>query len=244
MPQSFTLEKNSNIVILTGAGISQESGLETFRDPDGIWSKVRVEDVATPEAFKKNPDYVHSFYNMRRARHLIAAANPNDAHMALARLETQWPGQVTVITQNVDSLHESGGTQNLIHMHGVHSKARCDLCQHAVPWEGDISTTTICEGCGDVGGMRPHVVWFGETPLELGRIQAVLVACDLFVSIGTSGNVYPAAGFISVVQQIGRAHTVELNLEPSLGAALFSEGRYGPATEVVPSYVDEVLATL
>jgi NAD-dependent deacetylase len=129
-------------------------------------------------------------------------------------------------------------------MHGVHSKARCDHCQHAVLWEGDMSTATVCEGCGDVGGMRPHVVWFGETPLELGRIQAVLVACDLFVSIGTSGNVYPAAGFISVVQQIGRAHTVELNLEPSLGAALFSEGRYGPATEVVPSYVDEVLATL
>jgi NAD-dependent deacetylase len=244
MPQSFTPEKNSNIVILTGAGISQESGLETFRDPDGIWSKVRLEDVATPEAFAKNPHDVHSFYNMRRERHRVATANPNHAHMALARLEAQWLGQVTVITQNVDSLHESGGTQNLIHMHGVHSKARCNHCQHIVSWEGDMSTETLCDGCGDAGGMRPHVVWFGETPLELGRIQAALVECDLFLSIGTSGNVYPAAGFISVVQKIGRAHTVELNLEPSLGAELFDEGRYGPATDVVPSYVDELLETL
>lgn len=241
MPQSFTPEKNSNIVILTGAGISQESGLETFRDPDGIWSKVRLEDVATPEAFEKNPHDVHAFYNMRRARHRVATANPNQAHMALARLEAQWKGQVTVITQNVDSLHEAGGTQTLIHMHGVHSKARCNHCQHIVSWEGDMSTETICEGCGSPGGMRPHVVWFGETPLELDRIQAALLECDLFLSIGTSGNVYPAAGFISVVQQIGRAHTVELNLEPSLGADKFHEGRYGPATEVVPAYVDHLL---
>ena len=244
MPQSFTPEKNSNIVILTGAGISQESGLETFRDPDGIWSKVRIEDVATPEAFAKDPDAVHAFYNMRRARHRVATANPNRAHQALARLEAQWAGEVTVITQNVDSLHESGGSQNLIHMHGVHSKARCNHCQHIVDWQGDMSTSDVCEGCARPGGLRPHVVWFGETPLELDRIQAALVDCDLFLSIGTSGNVYPAAGFVSVVQQIGRAHSVELNLEPSLGADKFDEGRYGPATEIVPAYVDHVLESL
>ena len=244
MHQSFTPEKNSNIVVLTGAGISQESGLETFRDPDGILSKVRLEDVATPEAFAKNPDAVHAFYNMRRARHRVATANPNAAHQALARLEAHWPGQTTVITQNVDSLHESGGTQNLIHMHGVHSKARCNQCQHIVDWLGDMSTADECQACGIVGMLRPHVVWFGETPLELENIQAALLACDLFVSIGTSGNVYPAAGFVSVVRQIGRAYKVELNLEPSLGADHFDEGHYGPATDVVPAFVDRLLETL
>lgn len=244
MPQTPPPEKNSNIAVLTGAGISQESGLETFRDPDGIWSKVRLEDVATPEAFAKDPDAVHAFYNMRRARHKVATANPNAAHMALARLEHQWPGEVTVITQNVDSLHEAGGSQNLIHMHGLHSKARCNACQHIVEWQGDMSTADVCEGCGGAGGLRPHVVWFGETPLELDRIQNALVTCDVFLSIGTSGNVYPAAGFVSVVKQIGRARTIELNLEPSLGAENFDEGHYGPATEVVPVYIDELLAIL
>jgi NAD-dependent deacetylase len=242
MPQSFTPEKKTNIAILTGAGISQESGLETFRDPDGIWSKVRVEDVATPEAFARDPAAVHAFYNMRRARHRAAGANPNAAHKALARLEAQWSGAVTVITQNVDSLHEAGGSWNLIHMHGVHSKARCNHCHHIVDWEGDMSVEDVCQGCGGAGGLRPHVVWFGETPLELDRIQAALVDCDLFISIGTSGNVYPAAGFVSVVKQIGRARTVELNLEPSLGADQFDEGYYGPATEVVPEYVDKLLS--
>ena len=244
MPESFIAEKNASIVVLTGAGISQESGLETFRDPDGIWSKVRVEDVATPEAFARDPEAVHAFYNMRRARHKVAKANPNAAHKALACLENQWPGAVTVVTQNVDSLHEAGGTQNLIHMHGVHSKARCNHCQHIVDWEGDMSTADLCDGCGEAGGLRPNVVWFGEMPMELDRIQAALVACTVFVSIGTSGNVYPAAGFVSIVQQIGRAHTVELNLERSVGADQFHEGHYGPATEVVPAFVDRLLSAL
>lgn len=241
MPESYSPEKNASIVVLTGAGISQESGLETFRDPDGIWSKVRVEDVATPEAFARDPDAVHAFYNMRRARHKVAKANPNAAHKALARLENQWPGEVTVVTQNVDSLHEAGGTRNLIHMHGVHSKARCNHCQHIVEWEGDMSTADVCESCGKAGGLRPNVVWFGEMPMELDRIQEALVVCDVFVSIGTSGNVYPAAGFVSIVQQIGRAHTVELNLERSVGADQFDEGHYGPATEVVPAFVERLL---
>lgn len=244
MPETFRPEKNASIVILTGAGISQESGLETFRDPDGIWSKVRVEDVATPEAFARDPDAVHAFYNMRRARHKVAKANPNQAHTALARLEQEWPGTVTVVTQNVDSLHEAGGTRHVIHMHGVHSKARCNGCDHIVDWEGDMSIADVCNGCGEAGGLRPHVVWFGETPLDLDRIQEALLTCDVFVSIGTSGNVYPAAGFVSVVRQIGRARTVELNLEPSVGADQFDEGHYGPATEVVPAFVDRLLGRL
>ena len=244
MPEPFILEKNASFAILTGAGISQESGLETFRDPEGIWSKVRVEDVATPEAFARDPDSVHAFYNMRRAKHNDAKSSPNAAHIALARLEAGWPGLVTLITQNVDSLHEAGGSQNLIHMHGVHSKARCNYCQHIVDWEGNMTTDDVCASCGQGGSLRPHVVWFGEMPLELDRIRSALMDCVVFVSIGSSGNVYPAAGFISIIQKIGRAKTIELNLEPSLGAASFDEGYYGPATEVVPAFVDKILGLL
>ena len=232
---------DARIVILTGAGISQESGLETFRDPDGIWAKVRVEDVATPEAFARDPDRVHAFYNMRRARHRTHNVTPNAAHTALARLEREWPGNVLVVTQNVDSLHERAGTTKLIHMHGVHSQARCNGCGHIAPWEGDMSTTHICDGCGNAGALRPHVVWFGEMPLDMDRIQEALSVCDLFISIGTSGNVYPAAGFVKLIRRRGQAHTVELNLEPSLGATLFAETHYGPATQTVPAYVDALL---
>ena len=234
----------ARIVILTGAGISQESGLETFRDPDGIWAKVRVEDVATPEAFARDPDRVHAFYNMRRARHRTSTVAPNAAHAALVKLEREWPGDVLIVTQNVDSLHERAGSTKLIHMHGVHSKARCNGCGHIVAWEGDMSVANVCEGCVKPGGLRPHVVWFGEMPLEMDRIQEALSACDLFISIGTSGNVYPAAGFVAMVRRLGEAHTVELNLEPSRGATMFAEVHYGPATVTVPSYVDGILAAL
>jgi NAD-dependent deacetylase len=234
--------RDGRIVILTGAGISQESGLETFRDPDGIWAKVRVEDVATPEAFARDPDKVHAFYNMRRARHRTSTVAPNAAHVALARLEQGWPGDVLIVTQNVDSLHERAGSTRLIHMHGVHSQARCNGCGHIVPWEGDMSTATVCEACDEPGGMRPHIVWFGEMPLEMERIQAALGACDLFISIGTSGNVYPAAGFVNLVRRLGAAHTVEINLEPSRGASQFEEAHYGPASTTVPAYVDALLA--
>ncbi len=236
-----TLIPGARIVILTGAGISQESGLETFRDPDGIWSKVRVEDVATPEAFARDPDAVHAFYNMRRARHKARAVEPNAAHAALARLEREWPGDLLVVTQNVDALHERAGSTKLIHMHGVHSKARCNGCGHIVPWEGDMSTAHVCQGCKQAGGLRPHVVWFGETPLEMDRIQEALSACDVFISIGTSGAVYPAASFVAYVNRLGNAHTVELNLEPSHRASQFMETHYGPATKVVPAYVDRIL---
>lgn len=229
------------IVILTGAGISKESGLDTFRDADGIWSKVRWEDVATPEAFARDPERVHAFYNMRRARTRTLDIKPNAAHEALARLEGEWVGRVLIITQNVDSLHERAGSTDLIHMHGLYSKARCNFCSEVVDWEGDMSIQDICEGCERPGGLRPNVVWFGETPMRLDKIQKALSQCDLFISIGTSGNVYPAAGFVAMARQLERAHTVELNLEPSSGASLFHESHHGPATSVVPAYVEGLL---
>ncbi len=237
----FIPPPGGRIVILTGAGISKESGLETFRDAGGIWSRVRVEDVATPEAFAADPQRCHAFYNMRRARHRAADVQPNAAHHALVRLEAEWPGEVIVVTQNVDSLHDRAGSINLIHMHGIYSQARCTRCDHVADWPGDMSTTDLCLNCGKAGALRPNVVWFGETPMAMERITAALTDCDMFVSIGTSGSVYPAAGFVAVVRRTTDAHTAELNLEPSEGATLFAEAHYGPATEIVPAYIDGLL---
>lgn len=230
------------IVILTGAGISKESGLNTFRDAGGVWSRVRIEDVATPDAFRRDPAAVHDFYNMRRRKHAEATLQPNAAHLALARLESGWSDEVLVVTQNVDHLHERAGSRNLIHMHGEILKARCELCAAVVPWLKDIAVDTRCPACGEAGWMRPHVVWFGEMPLEMERIRAALAQCALFVSIGTSGNVYPAAGFVAEALRRGCARAVELNLEPSQGASLFHDAVYGPASEVVPAFVDRLLA--
>ena len=235
---------DGRIVILTGAGISKESGLETFRDAGGIWSQVRLEDVATPEAFARDPVRCHAFYNMRRARHRQADVQPNAAHLALVRLESAWPGEVMVVTQNVDSLHDRAGTRNLIHMHGIYSQARCNVCGDITDCPGDLSVHDVCAVCKKPGGLRPNVVWFGETPLEMERIYAALTDCDLFLSIGTSGNVYPAAGFVSVVRKATQAHTAELNLEPSAGASRFAEAHYGPATQTVPAYVEGLLQSL
>ncbi len=229
------------IVILTGAGISKESGLDTFRDADGIWSKVRLEDVATPEAFARDPVGVHEFYNARRAGLARGDAKPNAAHAALARLEAEWPGEVLVVTQNIDNLHEAAGSRHLIHMHGELLKARCDACASVFRHDDDLTINHACETCGTAGKLRPHVVWFGEMPFQMERIYEALGRCSLFISVGTSGNVYPAAGFVDEVRRAGAAHTVELNLEPSEGASLFGEALYGPATEVVPAYVDRVL---
>ncbi|RMF12308.1 MAG: NAD-dependent deacylase [Alphaproteobacteria bacterium] len=229
-----------HIVILTGAGISADSGLDTFRDEGGVWSRYAIEDVATPEAFANNPELVHDFYNMRRK--VALAARPNGAHRALARLEAEYPGEVVIITQNVDNLHEQAGSRNLIHMHGELAKARCTGCATVRSWTDRLGVDTPCAACGAVGTMRPHIVWFGEIPMGLDEIDRQLMACDLFVSIGTSGNVYPAAGFVDTVRRIGRAHRVELNLEPSLGNSLFDEGIYGRAVEVVPAFVDRLMA--
>lgn len=229
----------ASIVILTGAGISRESGLATFRDADGAWAKVRVEDVATPEAFARNPARVHGFYNARRAQLRDPAIQPNAAHLALAELEARWPGDLLLVTQNVDDLHARAGSRKLVPMHGELLKVRCLRCQAVQDWAEDLSTATACPACGAAGGMRPHIVWFGEMPMQMRRIGAALATCDIFVSIGTSGQVYPAAGFVAEVAD--RARTVELNLEPSAGTALFAEAHHGPATEVVPRFVCELL---
>ncbi|MDE2167052.1 MAG: NAD-dependent protein deacylase [Alphaproteobacteria bacterium] len=230
------------LVVLTGAGISQESGLDTFRDPNGIWSKYRVEDVATPEAFARDPCKVHAFYNMRRRNLLAGHVKPNAAHAALAELERRWPGEFLLVTQNIDDLHERAGSTRLIHMHGEMRKVRCTACGAVVPNDTDLSVDAACDACAKAGGLRPHVVWFGEMPLEMARIGEALSGCDLFVSIGTSGNVYPAASFVAEANAAG-ARTVELNLEPSLARSHFAETRYGKATEIVPAFVAEVLAT-
>lgn len=231
-------ERYTTIVILTGAGLSAESGLSTFRDPSGIWAKYDWRDVATPEGFARDPKMVHDFYNMRRRAH--ADVSPNAAHHALARLTRAHPN-TAIVTQNVDCLHELAGTRNLIHMHGEAMKALCSHCETRMPWSGDMSVETACEACGRAGGMRPDVVWFGEMPYHMEKISRLLSRCELFVSIGTSGNVYPAAGFVAAAREAG-ADTLELNLEPSNGAKLFSKAIYGPATEVVPAWVERLLS--
>lgn len=227
------------ILVLTGAGLSAESGVPTFRDKSGIWAKYDYRDVATPEGFARNPDQVHEFYNMRRRAH--ADVHPNAAHHALARLDLDFKGDVTIVTQNVDALHEHAGSRNLIHMHGEIFRALCAACGSTSAWSDDLSRATECPTCARTGSMRPDVVWFGEMPYHMDRIREHLAAADTFISIGTSGNVYPAAGFVTQAKAAG-AHTVELNLEPSEGHSLFAEAIYGPATVVVPAYVDRLLA--
>jgi len=228
---------DTSIVILTGAGISAESGLRTFRDAGGLWESHRVEEVATPEAFARDPKLVHRFYNERRRQ--LKTVEPNAAHLALARLEQQCPGKVLVVTQNVDDLHERAGTQNLVHMHGELNKVRCRSCHCIHVWMDDLFVDTPCPSCGRKKVLRPHIVWFGEMPFELGRIHQALAGCGLFLAIGTSGIVYPAARFIEEVSPF--AYTAELNLEPSQTASGFFEQRHGKATELVPALVDELL---
>jgi NAD-dependent deacetylase len=229
------------IVILTGAGISAESGIDTFRSAGGLWEQHRVEDVATPEGFARNPDLVLNFYDMRRAA--LANVAPNPAHMALARLERDFPKhparELLLVTQNVDDLHERGGSARVLHMHGELKSALCTSCETRAPWLGTMIDRPPCPVCR-APSLRPDVVWFGEMPYQMGRIYQALETCDLFVSIGTSGAVYPAAGFVQEARAAG-AHTLELNLEPSEGSRLFHESRLGPASVVVPAWVEEVL---
>jgi NAD-dependent deacetylase len=259
-----------NIVVLTGAGISAESGLATFRGADGLWEGHRVEDVATPEAYRRDPALVHQFYDARRAK--LASVEPNAAHRALARLDAEWPGGFLLVTQNVDDLHERAGSKRLLHMHGELTKGWCLACDERFAWAGPMSPTTvrpepveglhfsssgfqrkdspstssgraevnICPSCGASGQVRPDIVWFGEMPYELERIEDALRQCGLFVSIGTSGAVYPAAGFVQTALYCGAA-TLEMNLEPSLGSLMFNESRVGKAGELVPAWVEEML---
>jgi NAD-dependent deacetylase len=228
-----------NIVVLTGAGISAESGLATFRAADGLWEGHRVEDVATPEAFERNPALVHQFYDARRAK--LDLVQPNAAHRALARLDATWPGELLLVTQNVDDLHERAGSKRLIHMHGELRKGWCLACGQRFAWCGPMGEGASCPACGTSGAVRPDIVWFGEMPYAMDAIEDALHRCDLFVSIGTSGAVYPAAGFVQTARYRG-ARTVEINLEPSLGSYLFDESRTGRAGELVPAWVEEVLA--
>jgi len=229
----------SSIVVLTGAGVSAESGLATFRGPDGLWEGHRVEDVCTPEAYRRNPALVHEFYDARRAK--LRTVEPNAAHKALARLDDEWPGKLLLITQNVDDLHERAGSKRLLHMHGELASAWCLACGERFGWEGPMGEEARCPTCDSQGHVRPDIVWFGEMPYEMDRIEEALRACDLFMSIGTSGAVYPAAGFVQTARYCG-ATTLEINLEPSLGSTLFDESRTGRAGDLVPVFVDEILS--
>ena len=227
-----------SIVILTGAGISAESGIDTFRSAGGLWESHRVEDVATPEGFARDPNLVLRFYDARRAA--LAAVEPNPAHLALARLEREFRGELLLVTQNVDDLHERGGSARVLHMHGELKSALCLSCEMRSRWDRPMIERPPCPVCA-APMLRPDVVWFGEMPYEMGRIYGALETCDLFVSIGTSGAVYPAAGFVQEARSNGAA-TLELNLEASEGSHHFAESRHGPAGELVPKWVDEVLA--
>lgn len=232
------MAKFQRIVILTGAGLSAESGVATFRDPDGIWAKYDWREVATPDGCRRNPVMVHDFYNMRRR--LLADIEPNAAHFALADLQRAH-GAVTIVTQNIDHLHEAAGSHDVIHMHGELQSALCARCNATHRWVDDLSLTTVCPSCNEARGMRPNVVWFGETPYHMERIAERLAEADLFVSIGTSGNVYPAAGFVAQARRNG-TRTIELNLEPSDNAAIFDDALYGHATEIVPAFTRDFLS--
>ena len=227
-----------NIVVLTGAGISADSGLATFRGADGLWEGHRVEDVATPEAYRRDPALVHQFYDARRAR--LGEVEPNDAHRALARLDKEWSGELLIVTQNVDDLHERAGAKRLLHMHGELTSGWCLACDRRFPWAGPMGEAAGCPACQASGQVRPDIVWFGEMPYEMERIERALQTADLFVSIGTSGAVYPAAGFVQTARYCG-AHCIEMNLEPSQGSIFFHESRMGRAAELVPEWVAELL---
>ncbi|WP_419808001.1 NAD-dependent deacylase [Sphingomonas sp.] len=226
-----------NIVVLTGAGLSAESGLATFRGPGGLWEGHRVEDVCTPDALRRDPALVHRFYDARRAA--LSHVAPNAAHLALARLGRDWAGELLIVTQNVDDLHERAGATRLVHMHGALLSALCARCGEQRVWAGDLPPGTRCSVC-DAPALRPDIVFFGEMPYAMERIQEAVAECDLFVSIGTSGAVYPAAGFVQLAAATG-ARTLELNLDPSAGSASFDDSRMGSATVLVPGWVEAVL---
>lgn len=229
----------SSVVVLSGAGISAESGIRTFRDSNGLWENHRIEDVATPSGFERNPALVHEFYNARRRQLQDPSVRPNEAHLALATLEQAWPGEFLLVTQNVDNLHETAGSRKLLHMHGELLKVRCESCQHIWECHTDISGGTACVKCSIIGWVRPHIVWFDEMPLELEKIYAALKTCSLFAAIGTSGAVYPAAGFVDLLPR--KASKVELNLTRSEISDRFDQNIFGKASITVPDWVDSVL---
>lgn len=229
------------IVVLTGAGISAESGIQTFRAADGLWEKHRIEDVATPEGFAADPQRVQDFYNQRRRQLLSPAVQPNPAHFALAKLAAEFSGEMLLVTQNIDDLHERAGSKNIIHMHGELLKMRCRRSAQCFAIAEDIGPQRACPCCGLAGTLRPHVVWFGEMPLQMARIEAALSACELFIAVGTSGQVYPAAGFVQLARQAG-AHSIEVNVEASSQRGFFAEHRRGLASVELPALCAEILA--
>lgn len=230
----------SSIVVLTGAGISAESGLKTFRDNDGLWEGHSVMDVATPESFHRNPKLVNNFYNQRRAQLLSGEVHPNPAHLALAAFEEKFTGEFTLITQNVDDLHERAGSKNILHMHGSLLRAKCNLCEYGFEITTDLNHQDSCKQCAAKGALRPDIVWFGEMPVHMEEIEEKISRCQLFVSIGTSAAVYPAAGFSDLARHLG-AKTLELNLAPSSKSEDFSESILGPATKIVPQVFEKLL---
>ena len=232
------ISRPRSIVVLTGAGISAESGIETFRAAEGLWANHRVDDVATPEGFARNPQLLYEFYNQRRRQLLTPEISPNAAHSALAKFEHEFDGEFLLVTQNVDNLHERAGSQNLIHMHGELLKMRCLNSKLVFDVSEDFDYDTHCRCCRSAGNLRPHVVWFGEMPLQMNRINSALENCDMFVAIGTSGNVYPASGFYQTAK-IRKASTVELNLERT--GSSFDRHVRGPATECVPQFFESLL---
>lgn len=233
--------KKPRVVVLTGAGISAESGIKTFRATDGLWEDHHIEDVASPEGFLRNPELVQRFYNARRRQLQSAEISPNPAHLALVKLEDYLQDHFLLITQNVDDLHDRAGSQRLIHMHGELLKVRCVQSQQVLPWHADITPETHCQCCHPPQSLRPHIVWFGEMPLEMTRIDQQLAQADLFISIGTSGHVYPAAGFVEMAKNSG-AKTIELNLDSTQGTSLFDEVYHGPAGIIVPEYIQQLLS--
>ncbi len=235
------MTKSKNIVVLTGAGISAESGIRTFRDTGGLWEDHSIEEVATPQGYAANPELVLSFYNARRAQ--LSTVEPNPAHFALAELEKglmERGGYLTIVTQNVDDLHERGGAQNIIHMHGELLSQWCRACDQKFKSDAAFTLMSPCPKCEVVGKVRPDIVWFGEMPYRMDTIEATILNCDQFVSIGTSGAVYPAAGYVQMARGLGK-QTLEINLERSEGSHFFLETRLGKAGDLVPVWVDEVL---
>lgn len=230
----------ASIVVLTGAGMSAESGVPTFRGVDGLWEGHRIEDVASPEGFARDPELVHRFYNLRRAA--LNSVEPNAGHLALARLEREWRGRFLLVTQNVDDLHERAGSEKLIHMHGELRKARCEGCGAVLSWTQDLACGTRCRACGEIGGLRPHIVWFGEFPFEMDTILAALKRADLFLCIGTSGVVYPAAGFAQIAAERPQCRLIEMNVEETAISRQFHEHIIGPAAVELPKLVERLLA--
>lgn len=236
----FNISPYGNIVILTGAGISAESGLATFRASDGLWANYKIEDVCKPKALQRNPEKVHEFYNLRRRELHRPDIAPNAAHFALTELQEKWLGDITLITQNVDNLHERAGTRDVVHMHGELFKLWCRKCHKKYVHTEDCFIETACAICKKPKGLRPDIVFFEEMPYHSNMIYTALNTANLFVSIGTSGNVYPAAGFVGIARQNG-IQAIEINLEESLNAAQFTQGFYGPATVEVPKFVKALL---